>query len=623
MSFWYAIGDVIAVLGLFERVAIELRNYKDAPARFQQLSVKLDLLRNTLQHVLQLGPETSDERQTLEKIRAIVIHCLQPLQALDAKMQAKQGSLGHFRTTGTLRVIGSRLHWSMIAQKDVDELRKTVLSEMAAINILLSVQHMNHIKRLSVNMQQHDNRFSAKFDAHTNALVKQTSTILSLVAGTPDAIADLRALTIAQAEEQEQQARSLTRGMNLATCTREMLKAIGRNTRILLDITDNLKRIVRAIEAIPLHLTVGIIRFDDALGESWGLPIQACGSWDSFCDLLRAVVFANGRAGAQHVLNHQFVITLSRTGRQVHPWDWEHVITAGAHIEQAMLVDVTISNISQQCLRSGCKGSIANIGGNRRACSKCSQVAISHKKVVPILDFLAAEGWVESFCSQHETVLADIGPRPQPMPKMQVVDAFHCFHRVCITGPMERIQDVLEAYRRLGADTTDVAANRCVGLHLLQNWENRILLGPGKDPISYLCAVAHSGDQSDAETWYLLGRTYLNRGYMREAHNALQRAVWHARGFASIWITYDHVIDQPYDVHYCFKKCLELRSDLPDAAARIKNICVNASSAQLEIFSNGKDVDIIINPLHDLEAPSTDDEEWETDASRSESEPFT
>lgn len=43
--------------------------------------------------------------------------------------------------------------------------------------------------------------------------------------------------------------------------------------------TYTMKRILRAIEAIPLHLTVNIIRFDDALGESWGLPLQACDSW--------------------------------------------------------------------------------------------------------------------------------------------------------------------------------------------------------------------------------------------------------------------------------------------------------------------------------------------------------
>ncbi|KAJ4175245.1 hypothetical protein NW754_005666 [Fusarium falciforme] len=71
MSFGYAIGDVIAVLGLIERVAIELRNYKDAPSHFQQFRVELDLVHSTLQHVLRLEPESDKERQTLDQIRAI------------------------------------------------------------------------------------------------------------------------------------------------------------------------------------------------------------------------------------------------------------------------------------------------------------------------------------------------------------------------------------------------------------------------------------------------------------------------------------------------------------------------------------------------------------------------
>ena len=37
-----------------------------------------------------------------------------------------------------------------------------------------------------------------------------------------------------------------------------------------------MKDLVRAVEAIPLHLTLPIVRLDDALGESWALPYQAC-----------------------------------------------------------------------------------------------------------------------------------------------------------------------------------------------------------------------------------------------------------------------------------------------------------------------------------------------------------
>jgi hypothetical protein len=40
-----------------------------------------------------------------------------------------------------------------------------------------------------------------------------------------------------------------------------------------------MEHIIRAIDAIPLHLSLDIIRLDDALGESWGLPFQACTQW--------------------------------------------------------------------------------------------------------------------------------------------------------------------------------------------------------------------------------------------------------------------------------------------------------------------------------------------------------
>ncbi|KAK4197370.1 hypothetical protein QBC40DRAFT_299396 [Triangularia verruculosa] len=135
-------GEIIAVLGLFERVVMELRNYKDAPAHFQQLSIELDLLSSTLRHATHLRPSNDDERQTLDKVGAIAMHCLIPLQAMVNKMRAKESSLGHFRTTRSLASIGTRLHWSMISRKDIDGLRTTILSEMVAINMLLSAQQL-------------------------------------------------------------------------------------------------------------------------------------------------------------------------------------------------------------------------------------------------------------------------------------------------------------------------------------------------------------------------------------------------------------------------------------------------------------------------------------------------
>lgn len=71
-----------------------------------------------------------------------------------------------------------------------------------------------------------------------------------------------------------------TKGHSLATCTKEMLEAIGRNTALLLQVANQMKRVIQAMEAMPRQLDVDIIRLDDALGETWGLPLQACVSWD-------------------------------------------------------------------------------------------------------------------------------------------------------------------------------------------------------------------------------------------------------------------------------------------------------------------------------------------------------
>lgn len=102
-----SVGDVIAIVNLFERVILELRNYRDAPPHFQQLSVELDLLISTLRHASQLRPSNEDERKTLDKVGAIARACLIPLQDLVDKMRAKEGSLGHFRTTRSLANIGN------------------------------------------------------------------------------------------------------------------------------------------------------------------------------------------------------------------------------------------------------------------------------------------------------------------------------------------------------------------------------------------------------------------------------------------------------------------------------------------------------------------------------------
>ena len=142
MSFGFAIGDVIATLNLLERVVLEVRNYRDAPRHFQQLSSELHLLQTAIQQVLQADPADDTNHAHLDHIKAVARHCSLPLQEFLAKMRLREQGLGQIRSAGTLGTIGMRLHWSLIARRDVEELRKVVLTEMTAISILLGIRQM-------------------------------------------------------------------------------------------------------------------------------------------------------------------------------------------------------------------------------------------------------------------------------------------------------------------------------------------------------------------------------------------------------------------------------------------------------------------------------------------------
>jgi hypothetical protein len=142
MSFGFGVRDFLASIQNLKRIAEEVQNYRNAPRHFQQLSAELRLLQNTLQCVLQVQTTDVNELANLERIRQIAMHCQQPLLAFIDKIRPKETSLGHFRTAGTISAIGGRLHWSLITRKDVEDLRKVVVSEMVAINVLLGMQQL-------------------------------------------------------------------------------------------------------------------------------------------------------------------------------------------------------------------------------------------------------------------------------------------------------------------------------------------------------------------------------------------------------------------------------------------------------------------------------------------------
>ncbi|KAL2212691.1 hypothetical protein CC79DRAFT_1393889 [Sarocladium strictum] len=400
-----SVGDVLAILGLFERIAIELRNYKHAPAHFQNLGVELNLVQSTIRQILALELKDGVDRDTLQQIRAIALHCQPALQAFSEKMRTKESSLGALRSTKSLgSSIGKRLHWSMIEAKDVHELRQTVLAEMGAITILMSASQLQSIHRLSSQVSSIKSSCGS-LERTCEDIRLETCSIAQIIAQTPNAFSELRRQSEEQHLTSRLQADALGDGVQklqiaidglaidtsstsavvrravqsmglriaslfeavlvvrklivlLATYSAQLVVAVGRNTAMLLDMASQLKIITRAIENIPLHLTLPIVRLDDALGESWPLPFRACTTYNAFFDVLKCVVFANNRRGLTQVVNGQFSITLTGSGTNLNKHNWQRFAREGMHIKQAVIVSGTksLGMDPTRCPYPGCDG---------------------------------------------------------------------------------------------------------------------------------------------------------------------------------------------------------------------------------------------------------------------------
>jgi hypothetical protein len=143
MSFGFSVGDFITFVNLVERVSAEVKAYKDAPRHFQHLSFELYALHETLLHVLRLEAFDVHDTNSLEKIKAVALHCQQPIQAFRDRMYGFEQSLGYYRTASMPLAFRRRLHWSLIKKSDADELREHVVSQMIAINIFIGTQTMS------------------------------------------------------------------------------------------------------------------------------------------------------------------------------------------------------------------------------------------------------------------------------------------------------------------------------------------------------------------------------------------------------------------------------------------------------------------------------------------------
>ncbi|XEU97683.1 hypothetical protein FSHL1_002969 [Fusarium sambucinum] len=324
-----------------------------------------------------------------------------------------------------------------------------------------------------------------------------------------------------------------------------MLEAIGRNTRTLLDISGQLKSIMKTIEAIPLHLTLDIVRLDDAHGESWALPLQACRTWGSFCDLLRCVVYANERPGANRIMQNLFAVTHAKTGIQVGEETWVTAVKPGFHIEQAMIVKRPRPQI---CVNSTCIGRLVE-QDSCKTCTTCGRLVTTHPAQSPMVA-LYQEQYSPTVSRVNSGVPRTTGPNIGPqLSSVDIEDKAETFRRVKVIYPKAPIPDIVDVWGRLDEDPFNPEANAFVGLDILRVAEQFLIpyapesteddketIEDARLSIKHL-NIAIKSDKSNVEYIYLLGRAYMLVQDYKKALECFQKTTDIQPRCPSFWIS--------------------------------------------------------------------------------------
>ena len=335
----YSVGDVIAIANLVERIVLEVKAYRAAPLHFQRLAIELEFLGQVCSQVFSLRPSLPDELAHIERIRAIAVQCLGPLRAFEEKMKGFENSLGsHIGSHGSQiggfgkrkRFMSSmgkfkdRLHWSVIARQEVDELRAILTSEILAINTLLTVQKWHSSKNQRISNQAYASQLKKlisstdvasteikKFlvdakvaserleeliksgnltqaeqvrilstmenkSTETNKLVKDLSQWhQNYAAGVREAVTNAQTHVI--------KLFSLTKYMEdwirkIVEYCKEITAKVQRNTDILLSLHAMLAKFELLLSRARLDLPS--IIFENVFGIKMLLPLQLCDTWD-------------------------------------------------------------------------------------------------------------------------------------------------------------------------------------------------------------------------------------------------------------------------------------------------------------------------------------------------------
>ena len=289
----------------------------------------------------------------------------------------------------------------MLYSNDVRELKSTLGSHVATINLLLLTQTVasvtaaeNQRERLACRLEEHilTHRplLQGLNDKMEVSIEEQLGIKLHLHnhSTTLDDLEDKAAKLRDQLDDQHillQDSQLTVAGVRVQTnsvlaTTTEILSLVTlgvRNTqlitrqlrrmfKIIKDFTTEMRMtmtelrklfarlhtILSRIEShLPQQIDLPIIQITDALGETMALPYQLCEDWSKFNELL-GVIFLN-KPGKRRVDLGEFVITNPQQGRELTATSWKGAIKQGDHLSMTTILDY-----EGQCGFPGCNTSL-------------------------------------------------------------------------------------------------------------------------------------------------------------------------------------------------------------------------------------------------------------------------
>jgi hypothetical protein len=160
----------------------------------------------------------------------------------------------------------------------------------------------------------------------------------------------------------------------------------------LMRLFSSIQNLVQRIEnSLPIRLSLPIVKFTDALGETMALPYQLCQQWSTFRQLL-GVIFEN-KPGKYRVETGQFLVMNARGGRVLGEASWQHAVKQDDHLSMSIVLE-DLEAQDGYCPFPRCKASVAGVetcnGG--RVCSECGRWALlSSSNSFNVIDLIALD----------------------------------------------------------------------------------------------------------------------------------------------------------------------------------------------------------------------------------------